>query len=85
MLKLQFCSDDEERKELGARACEGLTGEAFKCAMDIGLTALGKENGVPQLVAKLRSLIFPQQSSEARELCKIGQLKHGPLSRQQSE
>ena len=36
-------------------------------------------------MAKLRSLIFPQQSSEARELYKIGQQKHGPLSRQQSE
>ena len=40
---------------------------------------------VPQLRAKLRSLIFPQQSSEARELYKIGQLRHGPLSGQQSE
>eukprot|EP00434_Breviolum_minutum_P004941 symbB.v1.2.004358.t1/scaffold240.1/size264318/14 len=53
--------------------------------MDIGLAELGKENGVPQLVARLRTLIFPQQSSEARELYKIGQQKHGPLSRQQSE
>ncbi len=85
LLKLQSCADDEERKKLGARVCEGLTGEAFKCAMDIGLTELGKENGVPQLVAKLRTLIFPPQSSEARELYKIGQQKHGPLSRQQSE
>ena len=65
--------------------CEGLTGEAFKCAMDIGLAELGKENGVALLVAKLRALIFPRQSSEARELYKIGQQKHGPLSRQQSE
>ena len=85
LLKLQSCADDEERKKLGSRVCEGLTGEAFKCAMDIGLTELGKENGVPQLVAKLRSHIFPQQSSEARELYKIGQQRHGPLSRQQSE
>ena len=85
LLKLQSCAGDEERKKLGSRVCEGLTGEAFKCAMDIGLTELGKENGVPQLVAKLRSLIFPQQSSEARELYKIGQQRHGPLSRQQSE
>ena len=85
LLKLQACADDEERKKLGARVCEGLTGEAFKCAMDIGLVELGKENGVQQLVARLRTLIFPQQSSEARELYKIGQQKHGPLSRQQSE
>ena len=85
LLKLQACADDEERKKLGARVCEGLTGEAFKCAMDIGLIELGKENGVQQLVARLRTLIFPQQSSEARELYKIGQQKHGPLSRQQSE
>ena len=85
LLKLQSCADDDERKKLGARVCEGLTGEAFKCAMDIGLTELGKENGVPQLVAKLRTLIFPQQSSEARELYKIGQQRHGPLSRQQPE
>ena len=85
LLKLQSCADDEERKRLGSRVCEGLTGEAFKCAMDIGLTELGKENGVSQLVAQLRSLIFPQQSSEARELYKLGQQKHGPLSRQQSE
>ena len=80
-----LCPDEDERKKLGARVCEGLTGEAFKCAMDIGLTELGKQDGVPQLVAKLRTLIFPQQSSEARELYKIGQQKHGPLSRQQSE
>ena len=85
LLKLQACADDEERKKLGARVCEGLTGEAFKCAMDIGLTELGKENGVVQLVARLRTLIFPQQSSEARKLYKIGQQKHGPLSRQLSE
>ena len=45
LLKLQACADDEERKKLGARVCEGLTGEAFKCAMDIGLVELGKENG----------------------------------------
>ena len=82
LLKLQACADDEERKKLGARACEGLTGEAFKCAMDIGLTELGKENGVVQLVARLRTFIFP---IEARELYKIGQQKHGALSRQLSE
>ena len=75
LLQLQSCTDDEERKKLGAQVCEGLTGEAFKCAMDIGLTELGKENGVSRLVARLRSFIFPQQSSEARERNKIGQQK----------
>ena len=30
LLKLQACADDEERKKLGARVCEGLTGEAGK-------------------------------------------------------
>lgn len=42
-----------------------MIGEVFKRAIDIGLTELGKENGVPQLVAKLRRLNLPQQSSEA--------------------
>ena len=84
LLKLQSCADEDERKKLGARVCEGLTGEAFKCAMDIGLTELGKQDG-PQLVAKPRIFIFPQRTSEVRELNKIGQQKHGPLSRQQSE
>ena len=46
LLKPQSCGDDEERKKLGARVCEGPTGEAFRCAMDIGLTELGKENVV---------------------------------------
>ena len=64
------------RTEMVHRVLEGLQGEAFELARAPG--------GLRSFVEKMREVVFPRATEEARELFRAGQ-KHGVLSRQAGE
>ncbi|CAL1129119.1 unnamed protein product [Cladocopium goreaui] len=74
--------------ELVTKVMEGLRGDAFLMAKDLGLNALmdvGPPTGLELLVEKIKEHVFPLRSHEARELFRLGQQANGPLSRQSAE
>jgi len=74
--------------ELVTKVMEGLRGDAFLMAKDLGLSALmdvGPPTGLELLVEKIKEHVFPLRSHEARELFRLGQQASGPLSRQSAE
>ena len=70
------------RAEHVHRILEGLRGEAFMVACDLGLDKLTQENGIRDLMDAIKKVVFPRASEEARELFRVGQRPNGPLSRQ---
>ena len=64
---------------------EGLRGDAFCIARDIGLERLLQYDGIDHLVEEIRKQAFPLQSEEASELSRQGQLITGPLAKQPGE
>ena len=66
------------------KVLEGLREEAFELARDIGVDVLTQPGGLRKFVEKLRDVVFPRASEEARELFKTGQ-KAGSLARQNGE
>ena len=66
------------------KVLEGLREEAFELARDIGVDVLTQPGGLRKFVDKLRDVVFPCASQEARELFKTGQ-KPGSLARQNQE
>ena len=74
--------------ELVKKVMEGLRGDAFLMAKDLGLNALmdvGPPTGLELLVERIKEHVFPLRSHEARELFRLGQQASGPLSRQSAE
>ena len=74
--------------ELVTKVMEGLRGDAFLMAKDLGLNALmdvGPPTGLELLVEKIKEHVFPLRSHEARELFRLGQQANGLLSRQSAE
>ena len=74
--------------ELVTKVMEGLRGDAFLMAKDLGLNALmdaGPPTGLELLVERIKEHVFPLRSHEARELFRLGQQANGPLSRQSAE
>ena len=70
------------------KVMEGLRGDAFLMAKDLGLKALmdvGPPTGLELLVERIKEHVFPLRSHEARELFRLGQQANGPLSRQSAE
>ena len=67
------------------RVLEGLRGDAFLLARDIGLERLCKPDGLDHLLERVRQMVFPLAAQEAKELFRQGQLVSGPLSRQPGE
>ena len=67
------------------KVLEGLRGDAHLAAQDLGAETLMKDGGIEALSATLKKMIFPLQSLEAKELFRVGQMQHGPLSRQTGE
>ena len=63
------------------KVLEGLREEAFELARDIGVDVLTQAGGLRKFVEKLRDVVFPRASEEARELFKVGQMP-GSLARQ---
>ena len=72
------------RTEMVHRVLEGLRDEAFELARDIGVESLTAPGGLRSFVEKMREVVFPCATEEARELFRAGQ-KHGVLSRQSGE
>ena len=72
------------RTEMVQKGLEGLRDEAFELARDIGVDVLTQPGGLRKFVDKLRDVVFPRASEEARELFKTGQ-KPGSLPRQNQE
>ena len=64
---------------------EGLWGDAFLIARDMGMAALVADQGFRNPVKKVKENVFPRASEEAKELFRIGQVRGGILSRQSSE
>ena len=76
---------DSLKAELVQKVLEGLRGDAYLTAQDLGVETLVKDGGIETLVATLKKMLFPLQSLEAKELFQVGQMQHGPLSRQTGE
>ena len=72
------------RTEMIHRVMEGLRDEAFELARDMGTEALTQPGCLRHFIAKMREVVFPRASEQARELFKAGQ-KPGALARQQGE
>ena len=72
------------RTETVHRVLEGLRDEAFELARDIGVESLTARGGLRSFVEKIREVVFPRATEEARELFRAGQ-KHGVISRQAGE
>ena len=64
---------------------EGLRGDAYLVAQDLGVSKLMEDDGIDQLIAALKKMIFPLQALEAKELFRVGQQMAGPLARQTGE
>ena len=75
----------KDRTNLMSKVMEGLRGDAFLVARDMGINALVADGGLRELVRRIKQSVFPRASEEARELFRIGQVRSGPLSRQPSE
>ena len=73
-----------DRSAVVHKVLEGLRGDAFLVARDLGLEKLIVPGGLDLLVDRIRTMVFPRASEEARELFRAGQ-KVGVLSRQYGE
>ena len=66
------------------KVLERLREEAFELARDIGVDVLTQPGGLRKFVDKLRDVVLPRASEEARDLFKTGQ-KPGSLASQNQE
>ena len=73
------------RAELVQKVLEGLRGDAYLVAQDLGVSKLMEDDGIDQLITALKKMIFPLQALEAKELFRVGQQVAGPLARQTGE
>ena len=77
-------SPSSDRTPVVHKVLEGLRGDAFLVARDLGLEKLISPGGWDLLVDRIRAMVFPSASEEARELFRAGQMI-GVLSRQYGE
>ncbi len=64
---------------------EGLRGDAFVVAQEVGLGELVATDGIDQLVAAMRAIVLPLTTHEAKELFRVYCKTRGPLARQVGE
>ena len=77
---------DSLRAELVQKVLEGRRGDAYLAAQDLGGETLMKDGGIETLIASnFEEDDLSLQSLEAKELFRVGQMQHGPLSRQTGE
>ena len=72
------------RTEMVHRVLEGLRDEAFELARDIGIESLTGPGGLDDFINRMREVVFPRATEEARELFRAGQ-GQGTLARQAGE
>ena len=75
----------EDKTQLGSRVLEGLSGEAYLVARNLGIDILSEKEGVMKLIGAMRERIFPYLADEAKILYREGQRKDGLLSRAAGE
>ena len=75
----------EDRWELGSKVLEGLRGDAYAVAEDLGSLKLKSSDAVPALIEAMRRAVFTLKEHEAKELYRMGTSIGGPLSRQAGE
>lgn len=73
----------KDRSTLVNKIVEGLRGDAFLIARDLGLETLTQDGGLERLVERIKSHVFPRAQEEAKELFRAGQ--KAVLSRQLQE
>ena len=78
-------SSSDDGSETVLRVMEGLRGDAFQKAKDIGIAALSAPGGLRTLIAEIGAMVFPLGTLEAQALFRSGQALRGPLSRQEGE
>ena len=88
-LRAKAAGNDEGRyAEMMGKIIEGLRGEAFIVAKELGLEALWTEGddfanaGVETLIKPIKASVFPNTTHEAKELFTQYSKASGPLSRQ---
>ena len=74
-----------DMSECATRILEGLRGDAFQIARDIGLDRLKLHDGIEHLIEMIRRRVFPLQNEEASDLFRIGQQRDGPLAKHAQE
>ena len=74
-----------DRSVLVNKIVEGLRGDAFLLARDLGLETLSRPGGLERLVEVIRNHVFPRALEESKELFRAAQKHGGPLSRQPTE
>ena len=72
------------RTEMVHRVLEGLRDEAFELARDIGIESLTGPGGLDDFINRMREVVFPRATEEARELFRAGQ-RQVTLARQAGE
>ena len=70
-------SSDDGSVETVLRVMEGLRGDAFQKAKDIGIAALSTPGGLRTLIAEIRAMVFPLGTLEAQALFRSGQALRG--------
>ena len=60
--------NDDDRRVVVSKIIEGLRGDAFQVAKDIGLDKLTAAGGIDTLIENLRTITFPMKRHEAEEL-----------------
>ena len=83
--KSSGASRPPDRSVLVNKIIEGLRGDAFSIARDVGIDVITAPGGLDLLVQRLRAHVFPRAREEAKELFRAGQKQGGPLSRQPGE
>jgi len=68
-----------------SKIVDGLRGDAFVVAQEVGLESLHEHDGVETLTKKMREMVFPMTTQEAKELFRQYTKPNGLLSRQQGE
>ena len=70
----------KDRSTLVNKFVEGLRGDAFLIARDLGLETLTQDGGLERLVERIKSHVFPRAQEEAKELFRAGQSRRSFVS-----
>ena len=71
-LKSSKQKTDVDRGPLVNKVIEGLRGDAFLIARDLGLEVLSEPGGLVKLVDDIKSHVFPRACEEAKEIFRAG-------------
>ena len=64
LMRWQAAKDDGDRATAASKIVEGLRGDAFNIAIDLGRAKLITATGITDLVEKIREFVFPSARAE---------------------